>query len=164
MSVTPAVLFVSTLVKTDEGFLMIQEGKNNYNQYGKWNFPSGHVELGETMAEAAIREVKEETGYDVRLDGLVTVQKKDFSDEIGLVIFFAGSLLSNGRTASEDDIMNIDFLSIKEIEDIDLRFPDLLKVAKIADKGQIYPLEIITQIDEAEEELEQPDKEGENDD
>ncbi|MFA5936172.1 MAG: NUDIX domain-containing protein [Patescibacteria group bacterium] len=30
--------------------------------YGKWTFPKGHQELGETMAETAIREIKEETG------------------------------------------------------------------------------------------------------
>lgn len=40
---------------------------------GRWSFPSGYVDLGESTASAAIREVKEETGYDVRLDGLVGV-------------------------------------------------------------------------------------------
>ncbi len=30
--------------------------------YGKWTFPKGHQELGETMAETAIREIEEETG------------------------------------------------------------------------------------------------------
>ncbi len=30
--------------------------------YGKWTFPKGHQELGETMAETAIREIQEETG------------------------------------------------------------------------------------------------------
>jgi 8-oxo-dGTP pyrophosphatase MutT (NUDIX family) len=30
--------------------------------YGKWTFPKGHQELGETLAETAIREIQEETG------------------------------------------------------------------------------------------------------
>ena len=30
--------------------------------YGKWTFPKGHQELGETLAETAIREIREETG------------------------------------------------------------------------------------------------------
>ncbi len=33
-----------------------------------WGYPKGHVEKGETEAEAELREVKEETGLDVRLD------------------------------------------------------------------------------------------------
>ena len=40
---------------------------------GRWSFPSGYVDLGESPASAAVREVKEETGYDVRLSGLVGV-------------------------------------------------------------------------------------------
>lgn len=30
--------------------------------YGKWTFPKGHQELGETLAQTAIREIREETG------------------------------------------------------------------------------------------------------
>ena len=39
---------------------------------GKWSFPGGAVELGETVREAAVREVKEECGLDVELvdDGI----------------------------------------------------------------------------------------------
>ena len=40
---------------------------------GRWSFPSGYVDVGETTTTAAVREVKEETGYDVTLNGLVGV-------------------------------------------------------------------------------------------
>jgi 8-oxo-dGTP pyrophosphatase MutT (NUDIX family) len=32
------------------------------DSYGRWTFPKGHQELGETLAETAIREIREETG------------------------------------------------------------------------------------------------------
>ena len=38
---------------------------------GRWSFPSGYVDRGESVEEAAVREVKEETGLEIRLDGLV---------------------------------------------------------------------------------------------
>ena len=38
-----------------------------------WTLPGGEVELHETVAEAAVREVREETGYDVALDRLLGI-------------------------------------------------------------------------------------------
>ncbi len=36
--------------------------------HGNFGFPKGHLEKGETEEEAAIREIKEETGIDIELD------------------------------------------------------------------------------------------------
>lgn len=40
----------------------------------RWTLPGGGVELTETPEEGAVREVKEETGYDVELDGLLGIE------------------------------------------------------------------------------------------
>lgn len=43
---------------------------------GHWGFPKGKLERGETLQQAAVREIREETGLDVVLD-------ERFKDEIG---------------------------------------------------------------------------------
>lgn len=54
------------VLRNDEGqFLLVQEGKPS--AYGLWNLPAGHVDPGETLLDAAIREASEETGYEVRI-------------------------------------------------------------------------------------------------
>lgn len=40
---------------------------------GLWGIPSGHIEPGETVANAAIREVFEETGLEVRIKRLIGI-------------------------------------------------------------------------------------------
>ncbi|SDA14140.1 ADP-ribose pyrophosphatase YjhB, NUDIX family [Ruminococcus sp. YE71] len=46
---------------------------------GKWGIPGGLMEFGETMAQTAVREAKEETGLDIVIDSLVGVYSGYFS-------------------------------------------------------------------------------------
>jgi len=47
----------------------------------RWSLPAGHVELGERTEDAIVREVKEETGLDVKPIELLTVQEAVFPVE-----------------------------------------------------------------------------------
>ena len=50
---------------------------------GKWTLPGGGIDFGEHPEDAAIREVFEETGFDVRLGELVEVQSELFQNARG---------------------------------------------------------------------------------
>ncbi|WP_416148688.1 NUDIX domain-containing protein [Salipaludibacillus sp. HK11] len=58
----------------------------------RWGIPSGHVEIGETVTEAAVREVKEETNLDVKITKLIGVYSEPssqvFSYPNGKVVHF----------------------------------------------------------------------------
>jgi ADP-ribose pyrophosphatase YjhB (NUDIX family) len=65
-SIVPAV---SVVVPDDQGrILLIRRTDNKY-----WSIPGGGMEPGESVREAAVREVKEETGIDCEITGLVGV-------------------------------------------------------------------------------------------
>jgi 8-oxo-dGTP diphosphatase len=54
------IIGILAIVRRGDRFLLVQRGKPP-NQ-GRWGFPGGVQELGETIIEAAIRELAEETG------------------------------------------------------------------------------------------------------
>lgn len=58
---------IGAVIFNKEGkFLLIKRGKNSKNEVGRWGFPGGAMEFGETMAETIKREVKEELGIVIK--------------------------------------------------------------------------------------------------
>lgn len=96
-------LYTVCYVKNDEKTLMIHRIKKQMDtHYGKWIGLGGKFELGETPEECAIREVKEESGLDVRdpqLKGLLTFPNFDGRDDWYVFVFimreFTGCLIDS---------------------------------------------------------------------
>ena len=60
---------VAVIVPRDDGIVL---GRRAIDPgMGAWSFPSGYVDRGEVVEEAAVREVAEETGLSVAIEGLV---------------------------------------------------------------------------------------------
>ena len=75
---TRPIVGVGTVVMDSDMVLMIKRGKPP--RQGSWSLPGGAQELGETIREAARREVREETGLQIEIFGLVDVVDSVRSD------------------------------------------------------------------------------------
>lgn len=71
MSPSAPVVGVGGVVVHEGRVLLIRRGKPPL--YGRWVVPGGTVELGEPLAEALVREMREETGLEVEPFELLTV-------------------------------------------------------------------------------------------
>ena len=56
----------AAIVLDGEGKILLQRRSDN----GRWGLPGGSVEIGESVAAAVVREVREETGLDARITGV----------------------------------------------------------------------------------------------
>jgi 8-oxo-dGTP diphosphatase len=128
-------IFVSVAIRDGERILLVQEGKAD--SYGKWNLPGGHLELGETLQEGAIREVREETFLDVSLEGLVgaytLIRRQEEQVVRQAVRFVFSAVYAGGEPGAGDEILAVRWFTVEEMAQLtppelltpDV-FPDLL--------------------------------------
>ncbi len=65
---------VGAVIVNQEGKIFLaRRGKEAQNESGKWEFPGGSVEFGETLEHALVREVNEEYGMTIEVQELLDV-------------------------------------------------------------------------------------------
>jgi len=100
------VLFLDPKVATgavfslDGGILLVQRAIEP--SYGKWVFPGGYVDRGEVLEAAALREVKEESGLDVRLTRLLGVYSSPGNPVI--LVVYVGEVTGGSVQVDEEGL------------------------------------------------------------
>jgi nucleoside triphosphatase len=69
---------VGALIVNKEGMILLAK---SHKWFDKYTLPGGHIEVGETMKEAVVREVKEEVGLDVEVAEMLLMQEAIFAEE-----------------------------------------------------------------------------------
>ena len=79
---------------------------------GAWSFPSGYVNRGERLEEAAAREVQEETGLEVEIGGLFGVYSER-GNPVVLVVYTAGRVV--GEPAAGPEVSEVGWFAPDEL-------------------------------------------------
>jgi 8-oxo-dGTP pyrophosphatase MutT (NUDIX family) len=110
-SMVPAV---NVVVENEHGeILMIRRSDN-----GNWALPGGAIDLGESMTQAAVREVKEETGIDCEITGLIGI----YTDPGHIILYTSNnearqefSILLRGRPVAGEPAISDESLDVQWI-------------------------------------------------
>jgi mutator protein MutT len=126
----PAAIAV---VAHDGKFLLVRRA--NPPDPGRWGFPGGKIELGETALQAAVRELAEETGIAgeaIRAFDCVDVIKHDAEGRVAMhfVLVAVAVRYLSGTAVAGDDASAAGWFSMAEIEAKSMDFLD--QVARIA--------------------------------
>jgi 8-oxo-dGTP diphosphatase len=89
---------VGTVIRLDAGIVLVRRAIEP--GYGKWVFPGGYVDRGEEITLAAIREAREESGLDVRIDGLINIYS--YAGRTPIVVVYAATCIG-GELAVDDE-------------------------------------------------------------
>ena len=118
-------LTVLCLITDGDRILLQNRTKNDWQGY---TLPGGHVEPGESFVDAVIREMKEETGLDIKNPRLAGV--KQFPIEGGryvVLLFKAAEYTGTVVSSDEGQMVWVDSNHLPEIHTVD-DFEDLIRV------------------------------------
>ena len=101
------------IIEQEGKYLLIQEAREDI--HGKWNLPAGQLDPGETVSEAARREIYEECGFKVELTGVCQIGSWKLVDNIAIGIIFSTKIVSGEINFNPDEILDAKWFTYDEI-------------------------------------------------
>jgi 8-oxo-dGTP diphosphatase len=107
------------LVEHDGKVLLVRRAVNP--RQGTWSFPAGFVEFDEDPAEAAVRECREETGLEVKINGLLDlIAGREHERGADIVVVYCARVVG-GEPRADDDVDQVAFFGPDELPPLAFR-------------------------------------------
>jgi 8-oxo-dGTP pyrophosphatase MutT (NUDIX family) len=129
---TTIVPSVNVIVENDQGEILLIQRSDN----GNWALPGGAIDIGESLTQAAIREVQEETGITCQITGLVGIytdpkhiilytSNNEARQEFSIVL--AGRF-ARGHTTTSAESIDVHWASLADIDRYDMHHSMRLRI------------------------------------
>jgi 8-oxo-dGTP diphosphatase len=97
---------VGTIIRAVSGRLVLVRRAIDPG-YGKWVFPGGYVDRGESLLDAAVREAREECGLEVRIEGLVNIYS--YARRTPVIVVYAATATGGALAFDEENLETAEF-------------------------------------------------------
>lgn len=110
-------------VNTDNHILLVKQGRPE--EVKTWTIPSGGQEKNETLEQCCVRELKEETGYDVKVIEKLFIKHDTQGDYEVEVHYFRVAVIGGHAIIQDPDdlIYDIDWKSSANLDGLALSYP-----------------------------------------
>ena len=117
------IVAVGVVVLREDEVLLVRRGQEPSK--GRWGVPGGAVELGETVRQAAVREVQEETGVEIQAGEVITVLDaitpgEDRHPRFHYVLVELLARYVGGQPSAATDALETRWFSLDELAHIDV--------------------------------------------
>jgi 8-oxo-dGTP pyrophosphatase MutT (NUDIX family) len=129
---------VAAAVVTETGILLVQEAKGPYS--GRWGLPKGYVESNESIEDAVLRELKEETNISGDVSGFIGLRTTKTQNEVGLFLCYKINPSQLDIKPQEDEISNAEFFSHDDFDRLEWVSAAMRGFAEVALKNTTLPL------------------------
>ncbi len=109
---------VGAVAVSDDRLLLIRRGHGP--AAGEWSVPGGRVEGGETLAEAVVRELAEETGLEAVCDDLVGWVERIGDDHHFVILDFVVTVLAADEPKAGVDAAEARWVPLAEVAELTL--------------------------------------------
>ena len=129
----------AVVIRDDDGRLLMVRRGPGASRPGLWAIPAGFVDYGEDIRDAAIRELREETGLIAELGPVVHVASNFHDPEkLTVGVWFAGTM-TGGTLEAGDDVDDVGFFSLDALPPLafetDVQLLQILGAEGIAASG-----------------------------
>lgn len=107
---------VDAIAVKDGKILLVSRGQA-LTQGGKYAFPGGYLDRGETPEQAALRELREETGYEGSIKRLVTILADPKRDDRQNVSFVFEIHVGERTGEPDSESSRVDWIELKALPD-----------------------------------------------
>ncbi|MBU0586471.1 NUDIX hydrolase [Candidatus Micrarchaeota archaeon] len=115
------------LIRKEE-VLLVRRGVEPFK--GMWAVPGGRIEDDETLEECCLREMKEETGLDVKIEKLIGVYSNPKRDprKVIAVVYLCG-IVGGEMKAQEGEILEVKWFKLSELPELAADHREILRDA-----------------------------------
>ena len=137
----PTAMIVLAVVRRGDRFLVVQEVIPG----NPWYLPAGRAELGESLVAAVQREVWEEAGLQVTVDGILRIEHTPTADGARLRVFVLAHADDQRppKTTPDGHTLQAKWATLAEIAALPLRHAEVVDACRhVLNGGAVHPLSV----------------------